>query len=38
MEDAKTNRKHKDSVFTKLFSEKNNLLELYEKLPRKHGN
>jgi hypothetical protein len=29
MEDAKTNRKHKDSVFTKLFSEKNNLLELY---------
>jgi hypothetical protein len=29
MEDTKTNRKHKDSVFTKLFGEKNNLLELY---------
>jgi len=29
MEDTKTNRKHKDSVFTKLFGEKSNLLELY---------
>jgi hypothetical protein len=29
MTEAKTNRKHKDSVFTKLFSEKSNLLELY---------
>jgi len=29
MEDAKTNRNHKDSVFTKLFGEKSNLLELY---------
>ncbi|MDR2579576.1 MAG: Rpn family recombination-promoting nuclease/putative transposase, partial [Fibromonadaceae bacterium] len=26
---AKANRKHKDSVFTKLFGEKSNLLELY---------
>jgi len=26
MEDAKTNRKHKDSVFTKLFGEKFNAL------------
>jgi len=29
MEEAKINRKHKDSVFTKLFGEKSNLLELY---------
>ncbi|MCL2100101.1 MAG: hypothetical protein FWH22_00105 [Fibromonadales bacterium] len=29
MEKAKTNRKYKDSVFTKLFSEKGKLLELY---------
>ncbi|MDR2554921.1 MAG: Rpn family recombination-promoting nuclease/putative transposase [Fibromonadaceae bacterium] len=29
MTDIKTNRNHKDSVFTRLFSEKNNLLELY---------
>jgi len=29
MTEAKTNRKYKDSVFTLLFSEKNNLLELY---------
>jgi hypothetical protein len=29
MEDAKTNRNHKNSVFTKLFGEKSNLLELY---------
>jgi predicted transposase YdaD len=29
MEEMKTNRSHKDSVFTRLFSEKNNLLELY---------
>jgi hypothetical protein len=27
--DTKANRNHKDSVFTKLFSEKENLLELY---------
>jgi hypothetical protein len=27
--ETKTNRNHKDSVFTLLFSEKNNLLELY---------
>jgi len=27
--ETKPNRKHKDSVFTKLFSEKSNLLELY---------
>ncbi|GBU25876.1 hypothetical protein R83H12_02536 [Fibrobacteria bacterium R8-3-H12] len=27
--ETKANRNHKDSVFTKLFSEKNNLLELY---------
>ena len=26
---AQTNRKFKDSVFTKLFGEKNNLIELY---------
>jgi len=29
MTEVKTNRNHKDSVFTLLFSEKNNLLELY---------
>ena len=29
MTGAKTNRKYKDSVFTLLFGEKNNLLELY---------
>ena len=29
MTDAKINRNHKDSVFTRLFSEKSNLLELY---------
>ncbi|MDR2554219.1 MAG: Rpn family recombination-promoting nuclease/putative transposase [Fibromonadaceae bacterium] len=29
MTDAKTNRNHKASVFTLLFGEKNNLLELY---------
>jgi len=29
MTEAKTNRNHKDSVFTRLFSEKSNLLELY---------
>ena len=29
MEKVKTNRKYKDSVFTKLFSEKEKLLELY---------
>jgi len=29
MIEAKTNRNHKDSVFTRLFSEKSNLLELY---------
>jgi len=29
MTEAKTNRKYKDSVFTLLFGEKNNLLELY---------
>jgi hypothetical protein len=29
MIEAKTNRKYKDSVFTLLFSEKSNLLELY---------
>jgi hypothetical protein len=29
MTEAKTNRKFKDSVFTLLFSKKNNLLELY---------
>jgi len=29
MTEVKTNRSHKDSVFTRLFSEKNNLLELY---------
>jgi len=29
MTEAKTNRNHKDSVFTLLFSEKSNLLELY---------
>ncbi|MDR2555114.1 MAG: Rpn family recombination-promoting nuclease/putative transposase, partial [Fibromonadaceae bacterium] len=29
MEEAKTNRNHKDSVFTRLFSEESNLLELY---------
>jgi hypothetical protein len=29
MTENKTNRKHKDSVFTLLFSEKSNLLELY---------
>jgi hypothetical protein len=29
MTETKTNRKFKDSVFTLLFSEKNNLLELY---------
>jgi hypothetical protein len=29
MNDIKTNRKHKDSVFTLLFGEKSNLLELY---------
>jgi ATP-dependent Lon protease len=29
MEDTKTNRNHKDSVFTALFGEKSNLLELY---------
>jgi len=29
MTEAKPNRKHKDSVFTLLFSEKSNLLELY---------
>ncbi|MDR2583292.1 MAG: Rpn family recombination-promoting nuclease/putative transposase [Fibromonadaceae bacterium] len=29
MTEAKTNRNHKDSVFTCLFSEKSNLLELY---------
>jgi len=27
--EGKPNRKHKDSVFTKLFGEKSNLLELY---------
>jgi len=27
--ETKANRKHKDSVFTKLFGEKSNLLELY---------
>jgi len=27
--ETKVNRKHKDSVFTKLFSKKSNLLELY---------
>jgi len=27
--EIKANRKHKDSVFTKLFGEKSNLLELY---------
>jgi len=29
MTEVKTNRNHKDSVFTRLFSEKSNLLELY---------
>ncbi|MDR2593327.1 MAG: Rpn family recombination-promoting nuclease/putative transposase, partial [Fibromonadaceae bacterium] len=29
MTEIKTNRNHKDSVFTRLFSEKSNLLELY---------
>jgi hypothetical protein len=29
MEEMKANRNHKDSVFTRLFSEKSNLLELY---------
>jgi hypothetical protein len=29
MTEINTNRNHKDSVFTRLFSEKNNLLELY---------
>ncbi len=29
MNETKTNRNHKDSVFTKLFGEKHNLLELY---------
>jgi len=29
MTEAKINRNHKDSVFTRLFSEKSNLLELY---------
>jgi hypothetical protein len=29
MEDVKTNRNHKDSVFTRLFGKKSNLLELY---------
>jgi len=29
MTEIKTKRNHKDSVFTRLFSEKNNLLELY---------
>jgi len=29
MNEVKTNRNHKDSVFTRLFSEKSNLLELY---------
>ncbi|GBU25842.1 hypothetical protein R83H12_02501 [Fibrobacteria bacterium R8-3-H12] len=29
MTEIKANRNHKDSVFTKLFSEKSNLLELY---------
>ncbi|MDR2583260.1 MAG: Rpn family recombination-promoting nuclease/putative transposase [Fibromonadaceae bacterium] len=29
MTEAKTNRKYKDSVFTLLFGEKNNLIELY---------
>ncbi|MCL1966777.1 MAG: hypothetical protein FWF67_02730, partial [Fibromonadales bacterium] len=29
MTEIKPNRNHKDSVFTRLFSEKSNLLELY---------
>ncbi|MCL1967813.1 MAG: hypothetical protein FWF67_08005 [Fibromonadales bacterium] len=29
MTETQTNRNHKDSVFTRLFSEKSNLLELY---------
>jgi len=29
MTEINTNRNHKDSVFTRLFSEKSNLLELY---------
>jgi hypothetical protein len=29
MEDVKTNRSHKSSFFTSLFSEKKRLLELY---------
>jgi len=34
--ETKANRKHKDSVFTKLFGEKSNLLELYNAISGKN--
>ncbi|GBU24269.1 hypothetical protein R83H12_00897 [Fibrobacteria bacterium R8-3-H12] len=34
--ETKANRNHKDSVFTRLFSEKNNLLELYNAISGKN--
>jgi len=36
MEEANANRNHKNSVFTSLFSEKNNLLELYNAITGKN--